>query len=392
MNNYLTELLNTNNRVIVPDFGAFIVKHGSKKLVIFNEFLKYNDGLLIEFISKKENIDKEKATEKVNQFVKNVNESLKKDKKYELPGFGALEMNNLNKILFKQDSSLQKPASQTASEPAKDDTAEKSSDKPAQTPEKQTPPPKPEPVSKETAKAPIVKEPEKPAAPSKSETPKEAPKKAPVAEPKKTTDTPKQVFGQKKSDTISHSKTTYQPPKKPRTSEAQKKRKRNTALIIVLANLILIGGFLLIKHFADGAKPTEEKIVIAPENETSAEPDSKETAATTPSADENNNNNDIDQVAGDIANDLEKNNASIKGENLSGPYYIVAGCFANENNADRLVTNLRKKGYAAEKFGLINNLHAVSYESFPDFNIARKALRQIHQAESENAWIYKVDE
>ena len=50
MEKYITELLDNNVRVVLPDLGAFIVKQRKPLKIIFNEFLKYNDGLLIEYI------------------------------------------------------------------------------------------------------------------------------------------------------------------------------------------------------------------------------------------------------------------------------------------------------------------------------------------------------
>ena len=74
---YLTELLYDNECVIVADFGAFITQIHSAvidytnnrftppyKEIIFNNKLVADDGLLVDFISKKENITKEEATEK----------------------------------------------------------------------------------------------------------------------------------------------------------------------------------------------------------------------------------------------------------------------------------------------------------------------------------------
>ena len=61
MDKILVELLDKNSRVILPDFGAFIIKQKDPKVVIFNEFLRYNDGLLIDYVASSQNIDKEAA-------------------------------------------------------------------------------------------------------------------------------------------------------------------------------------------------------------------------------------------------------------------------------------------------------------------------------------------
>ena len=77
---YIQELLKDNNRVILPDFGAFLVRATSKhkdsndlalKLpdVYFSPFLKFNDELLVKFVIEKEKITKEEAMIKIKAFI-----------------------------------------------------------------------------------------------------------------------------------------------------------------------------------------------------------------------------------------------------------------------------------------------------------------------------------
>ena len=68
-------------------------------------------------------------------------------------------------------------------------------------------------------------------------------------------------------------------------------------------------------------------------------------------------------------------------------YYIVAGCFREENNANSLVDKLTQKGHDAEKFGKIGNLYAVSYASFIDRAEAQRKLRSVREEEAPEAWI-----
>ena len=48
-------------------------------------------------------------------------------------------------------------------------------------------------------------------------------------------------------------------------------------------------------------------------------------------------------------------------------YHLVAGCFSNFKNAERLVAQLKKEGYKASLIGKSNNLHLVSFTSFNSF-------------------------
>ncbi|MBN2480887.1 MAG: SPOR domain-containing protein, partial [Bacteroidales bacterium] len=68
-------------------------------------------------------------------------------------------------------------------------------------------------------------------------------------------------------------------------------------------------------------------------------------------------------------------------------FYIVAGCFSEEVNADALVRSLRTKGFNAEKFGRIGNLHAVSYTSFNNRADALRELERIRKEEQPDAWM-----
>ncbi len=72
-------------------------------------------------------------------------------------------------------------------------------------------------------------------------------------------------------------------------------------------------------------------------------------------------------------------------------YYIVAGAFSNEQNADNLVIDLNQKGYNAEKFGKIGNLHAVSYNVFNNKPDADRLLKKIQAETDPQAWIKKVN-
>lgn len=68
-------------------------------------------------------------------------------------------------------------------------------------------------------------------------------------------------------------------------------------------------------------------------------------------------------------------------------YYIVAGCFRDEINADELVDSLQNAGYKSEKFGKIGDLYAVSFASFDDKDLAVKELDRIRKEFHPDAWM-----
>jgi hypothetical protein len=78
-------------------------------------------------------------------------------------------------------------------------------------------------------------------------------------------------------------------------------------------------------------------------------------------------------------------------ENALAPgsrYYIVAGCFRDEVNADSLVSSLKLLGYKAEKFGKIGNLYSVCFASFDNKDIAVTELKKIRE-KVPSAWMTK---
>lgn len=68
-------------------------------------------------------------------------------------------------------------------------------------------------------------------------------------------------------------------------------------------------------------------------------------------------------------------------------YHIIAGCFANQDNADRLVKTLKDKGYEARNLGKIGGLFNVAFESYGDKNEAYSAARKISSDNETKAWV-----
>lgn len=101
--NYLKELLNDNECVIIPEFGAFISKRHSAtidyanhsfippfKEIVFNDKLTNNDEILVDFISKKENISKEDSFTKIQNFVNQTAAILDVNNEYVMEGLGKM--------------------------------------------------------------------------------------------------------------------------------------------------------------------------------------------------------------------------------------------------------------------------------------------------------------
>lgn len=113
---YIKELLFTNQGVIIPRLGGFVSEYEPavfdvnenkflppSKKITFNPKYSYKDDLLIEFISKKENIDKEKSKIFIDDFAKDVKQKLEKGEKVNFPEIGTLSQTRKGEIVFIQD-------------------------------------------------------------------------------------------------------------------------------------------------------------------------------------------------------------------------------------------------------------------------------------------------
>lgn len=116
---YISELLFFHDCVIIPGFGGFIANTKSAKLnantnkitppskkILFNKKLISNDGLLISYVSEKEEISNEEAKKNVEKFVKETITQLDNSKILRLDNIGLFTISKENNLLFIQDDSI----------------------------------------------------------------------------------------------------------------------------------------------------------------------------------------------------------------------------------------------------------------------------------------------
>lgn len=68
-------------------------------------------------------------------------------------------------------------------------------------------------------------------------------------------------------------------------------------------------------------------------------------------------------------------------------FHIVGGCFAQPENADRLLKELQDKGYGASRLERYGELHPVAYGSYADRAEALSALASIRREGAGQAWL-----
>ena len=405
MEKYLLQILESNNRVIIPEFGAFIIKQRNPLTIIFNEFLQYNDGILVDMVSKTEGIDRDAAKKKIDDFTAGLVSELEKTGQYPLKGIGVVMKGASGKISLEKEETKKasikesKPTGTTVKKPVQvkeekaavaskkledklDETIEIDSEKPKPIETKKEEPKKEEPKKEEPKPPEKTEEPKQPVLEKKpSEVKKEIPKteeskavsKPEIRPPVAKTEEKQEVRASSYTDSSSYS-SDYETSKRGRTNLII------WLIVIVIINGALIGYFvyseeisaLFSKKLVDQTETFQEEQLV-PETESSAPAEQ-----TMPQ----------EKIEEEPAVAAETPITPIK----SGPrFYIVAGAFREEINADNLVKELRQKGYNAEKFGKIGNLHAVSYGVYKTKAEADAELRKIHNGVDAEAWIKEVN-
>ena len=366
MKDLIVKLLKENGRVIIPDFGAFIIKTKSPFIVIFNEFLQYNDGALIGAAEEKLKIERDEAAKKVKEYATDIISKLEKGTTINLSEIGILSKSATGKItLSATEADVPKETKEIKEEPAPTvefDIAETKAKPEPQNNKKNIPEVKKEKVSPPDAKTinkplevkkvtpPIVKTSEK-----HIEEKKDSPAKEPMP------------ISEYYEDNTS-------------------RNRRNVILWIIL--IVLINGTLVGYIFFDD----EIKGLFGKNNalQNDQQIDTPEiTDENIPIIDEHSTREDeliIEDTSEEVL-ETEQSSAMHAGKK----YYVVAGVFKEETNADNLVESLKQKGYNAEKFGKIGTLHTVSYEVFPTKQEADDFMLKMKREVDSEAWIRIVD-
>lgn len=68
-------------------------------------------------------------------------------------------------------------------------------------------------------------------------------------------------------------------------------------------------------------------------------------------------------------------------------YHIIGGCFAQPENADRLLKELEGKGFPALRLKQFGELHPVAFGSYPSKDMAMDALAKIRSSGAGQAWL-----
>ncbi len=119
LDKYISELLFSHDCVIIPGFGGFVANYAPAKIhptqhtlsapskkIAFNKKLQNNDGLLAAYICKEENVSYADANKTIESHVEMFNAILKDGKQLTIKNVGQLFFDIEKNLQFKADNSL----------------------------------------------------------------------------------------------------------------------------------------------------------------------------------------------------------------------------------------------------------------------------------------------
>ncbi|PWE01449.1 SPOR domain-containing protein [Marinilabilia rubra] len=370
MEQYLLELIKHNNRVIVPNFGAFIVSRDAGTTVLFNNFLSFNDGLLINHVSKEEGIDTTEATEKVSNFVDSIKKELDEKGEYILDKLGSFTKDQNGILRFTQDPDLtellpeeEEPSEQTAESSLLDIDNDAPEDKGEKEEKKEKPTGTKKPAGekrkiKDESLLNLDEDKETDKENKKEEAKAAAPPVPPPTKPEAAT-------------------TKNKPPKEPVYDERKKFVLPPWAIaLIIIIPVTLILLYLLVWRDNDKATvPIAKKVEVV---DTVKKKPAVDSAALKKAEEERQRK---EQEAKEALERAEAEKAK------RGKHQVIVGSFKNQQNAEKLVSELKSKGFKNASHFTHNNLHMVSAASFESLPEARNAQEKILQEQKLENWI-----
>ena len=321
---YISELLYKYDSIILPGFGAFVLKYipasihhienklsPPSKIILFDASQNLNDGILANHISEKKRISFIEANSEILAFVNEINKNLSANKPVILQKIGRFTKSADNNISFTPDITTNYNLETFGLD--------------------------------EIVSAPIIRD----------------------------------DIKERLQKQFSENKRTAK----------QKKGLSKAAIWITIIFVVLcgsIGTFIIIKpafihnisFFNSSEKNKEiigkEKIIIQKDSDKNKNISSANTVKTdTPAANEN-----------------LSETKSIDNKNGEKYFYIISATFRVKENAEKYAASLKEKAYDPQLIFLEDKkLYAVSYNSFSAQSEAKQALSKINSSENPNAWI-----
>lgn len=102
MDHYIKEALKDSKTIILPGFGALTKINETTGELMFMDYLKYDDGVLAQFISQKEGISEQEAKNLLAKHSREITAILNKGEVYSIYNFGTFFKNSQGNYEFEQ--------------------------------------------------------------------------------------------------------------------------------------------------------------------------------------------------------------------------------------------------------------------------------------------------
>lgn len=347
---YLSLLLFQHDCVIVPGLGGFIASYKktefngqgtyinpARKTIAFNQNLNNNDGLLAHHIAQKASVGFNTALDKINAWVSGLHSKLQQGETITIEGIGTLKLNEEKRIVFSPNADANfLPETYGLGKLSLGTTVAK-----------------PIPATSQSVK---------------SEEP--APSKAIVSEKNKQT----------------QPAPTIPPPRQKRKTSVLRK------IFVAFIILIVISALAILQDFFYHAKISTGSII--PLNGKNTSRSSYDTETGQSQTAEVQKANPLHAESSEKNTDAQPRVDTItpKTSKTDSVYYIIAGAFKSESNAQGLVNALEQKGYEPKIINLHgSSLYRVGYKQYISRNEAETHLDAVRSQENNSAaWVLAV--
>ena len=405
MDKFIKLLLEKESTVILPNFGAIVIENESTGKLMFNEYLKFNDGKLDAIIVANSNMNIQEAQNAVAKYVREIQQELDKGNQYSIYGLGSLAKDKDGDIVFVNTKNQ-------VNQNTPEDTVQGPSPTPPKTEKKENADTQQDNDIHKNSDAEKEIKPDRNKKNTDATEGRISPSEDSSGEDKER-DT--------KSKKVTKSKETKDSEQKTEPSKKKQKKKRKPILLIVIILILAAfgtGGLLIATNYDDfkafmgwdkfdDVKSPQEILAEAEQADIDKEEELDESLAVEEQDLEEASETDMDSAAAlqeeepvsepameeaivveepEIVE--EPKPRAVEPASTSGNYFLIAGTFTEKNNAETLVNELKAKGHPAQIIGFFNNMHYVSIAAFSSRGEASQAVSGI-QNDAPGAWIYK---
>lgn len=384
----ISELLFDYECVVLPEFGGFISNNKPARVnamshqfnppyreILFNVQLSANDGLLTKYIAQQESISYKEAKHDVTEFVTWCRHELEAGRPLHFTQIGQLSYDEERNIVFEQDiqlnynpdsfglSNLISPAIKRVSQEEKIKGIILSAPK---------------------VKKRIDRKSERDTGQTQKKTKKAIyPFPLAIASLFLLVVVISSVFMTRQSSMISLAGLFSPTSGETSTNQSLKYQEKNAEPVVVTPVEIVL------QENADEEQPSNSNHLIqVPAEKENADQLEESTLSPVGSLDETIPEIDVTQPAPtETKPDIK---ISIPEIQSSKKYYIIAGSFSEQVNAQKLVLQLVEKGYSAVVADTNQNgMYRVAYAGFENWSTAKHELLAIRQDENKEAWVLK---